>query len=69
MIKGLYTSVSAMLPQVKKQEVSATHVANGRATGLRKDRLFTKESSRAEIKQVNTKSDWERLVVTSTSVN
>lgn len=69
MIKGLYTSASGMLPQVKKQEITANNVANAGAAGFKKDRLFTKELSRAEIKQIKTKSDWERPMATSTFVD
>jgi len=69
MIKGLYTSASGMLPQVKKQEITANNVANAGATGFKKDRLFTKELNRAEIKQIKTKSDWERPMATSTFVD
>lgn len=69
MIKGLYTSASGMLPQVKKQEITANNVANAGATGFKKERLFTKELNRAEIKQIKTKSDWERPMATSTFVD
>jgi len=69
MIKGLYTSASGMLPQLKKQEITANNVANAGAAGFKKDRLFTKELSRAELKQIKTKSDWEKPMVTSTFVD
>lgn len=69
MVKGLYTSASGMLPQVKKQEITANNVANAGTTGFKKERLFTKELSKAEIKQVKTKSDWERPMATSTFVD
>lgn len=69
MIKGLYTSASGMLPQVKKQEITANNVANAGTAGFKKERLFTKELTRAEIKQVKTKSNWERPMATSTFID
>lgn len=69
MIKGLYTSASGMLPQVKKQEITANNVANAGTTGFKKDRLFTKELGRAELRQIKTKSDWEQPMATNTFVD
>ena len=69
MIKGLYTSASGMLPQVKKREITANNVANAGVTGFKKDRLFTKELSRAEIRQIKTKPDWQKAMVNSTFVD
>ena len=59
MIKGLYTSASGMIPQVKKHEITANNIANAGTPGFKRDVLFTKELSKAEKKIAPTKSDWE----------
>jgi len=41
-----------MLPQVKKQEITANNVANAAATGFKKDRLFTKILTEAIVSNV-----------------
>ncbi|MBU8934561.1 MAG: flagellar hook-basal body protein [candidate division Zixibacteria bacterium] len=60
MIKGIYTSASGMLPNIKRQELTAHNVANAATPGYKKDSLFTRELSRAEQRQKVTRSDWER---------
>lgn len=60
MIKGIYTSASAMLPQMKKQEVTANNMANAATSGFKKDRVFTEELSRAAGKQATTSTDWQK---------
>ncbi len=60
MIKGIYTSASAMIPQMKKQEVTANNVANAATSGFKKDRVFTEELSRAASKQATTSTDWAK---------
>ena len=69
MIKGIYTSASGMLPQVKKQEITANNVANAGATGFKKDRLFTKELTEAEKKSFSTKADWVKPMVSDVFVD
>ncbi len=59
MIKGLYTSASGMIPQVKKHEATANNIANAGTPGFKRDVLFTKELSKAEQKIAPTKSDWQ----------
>ncbi len=63
MIKGMYTSASAMMPHVRKQEMLANNIANAGTTGFKKDRLFTKELSRATEKRMIKKADWERPMI------
>ena len=58
MIKGIYKSASGMLPRIKKQEVLANNISNASTPGYKKDRLFTKELTRAEKKQMPRQSDW-----------
>lgn len=69
MIKGIYTSASGMLPQVKKQEITANNVANAAATGFKKDRLFTKELTEAEKKGFKTNADWINPMVSKVFVD
>ena len=63
MIKGLYKSASAMIPRIKKQELTANNIANASTPGYKKDRLFTKELSKAELKTVPKRNDWEQPMV------
>lgn len=63
MIKGMYTSASGMIPRVQKQELVANNLANVNTTGFKKDRMFTKELSRAEKKLMPKKADWEQPMV------
>ena len=69
MIKGIYTSASGMLPQVKKQEITANNVANAASTGFKKDRLFTKELTDAEQKNLKTNADWIKPMVSKVFVD
>ncbi|KAA3637560.1 MAG: flagellar hook-basal body protein [Calditrichaeota bacterium] len=63
MIKGLYKSASAMIPRIKKQEISSNNIANASTPGFKKDALFTKELSRAELKVMPKRNDWEQPMV------
>ncbi|MCB2201363.1 flagellar basal-body rod protein FlgF [bacterium] len=65
MLKGIRTSASGMIPRAKKQEMIANNIANVATPGYKKDRMFTKELSRAQLKQTQkiTKSDWEKPMV------
>ena len=63
MIKGLYKSASAMIPRIKKQEIAANNLANASTPGYKKDRLFTKELSKAEKKIAPKRSDWEQPMI------
>lgn len=65
MLKGIRTSASGMIPRARKQEMIANNIANVATPGYKKDRLFTKELSRAHVKQIQktTKSDWEKPMV------
>lgn len=69
MIKGIYSSASGMLPQVKKQEITANNVANAAATGFKKDRLFTKELTEAEKKSLKINVDWIKPMVSKVFVD
>jgi len=63
MIKGIFTSASAMVPRVRKQEMLANNIANAGSTGFKKDRMFTKELSKAVEKRIPRKTDWEKPMV------
>ena len=63
MIKGLYKSASAMIPRIKKQEASANNIANAPTPGYKKERVFTKELSKAELKIAHKRNDWEQPMV------
>ncbi|HUV30184.1 MAG TPA: flagellar hook-basal body protein [Acidobacteriota bacterium] len=63
MVKGMYTSASAMLPRVRKQEMLANNIANTGTAGFKKDRMFTKELSRAAQRQLPRKTDWQKPMV------
>ncbi|UCC43443.1 MAG: flagellar hook-basal body protein [Candidatus Zixiibacteriota bacterium] len=63
MIKGIYTSASAMIPRVKKQEVTANNVANAGTTGFKKDKVFTRELSRAVSQQKPKRTDWHQPMI------
>lgn len=58
MIKGLYTSASGMLPHIKKQELSANNLANASTSGYKKDRVFTRELTKAETRLASTPTEW-----------
>jgi len=59
-IKGLFTSGSGMIPQLKKQEATANNLANSRTTGYKKDALFVKELSKARQKVADRITEWQR---------
>jgi len=63
MIKGIFTSASAMVPRVRKQEMLSNNIANAGSTGFKKDRMFTKELSKAVVKNATRKTDWETPMV------
>ena len=63
MIKGLYRSASAMVPRIRMQEVTANNLANASAPGYKRDMVFTKELSKAQIKATPRKSDWETPMI------
>lgn len=63
MIKGIFTSASGMIPHVRRQEIIANNMANASTSGFKKDKLFTRELSRAESRQQSVRSDWQ---ITST---
>ena len=63
MIKGIYTSACGMLPRIKKQEATANNIANASTPGYKKDRLFAKELSRAQMKRIPKKTDWHQPMV------
>jgi flagellar basal-body rod protein FlgF len=64
MIKGLYTSASGMIPQIKKEEITANNIANVGTPGYKKDTLFTKELTKAQVRAAHKKSDWQKPMVT-----
>ncbi len=63
MIKGIYTSASAMVPRIKKQELTANNIANASTPGFKKDQIFVKELSKAEQKIYPKKTDWQKPMI------
>ncbi len=59
MIKGMYRSVSGMLPNMKKQEAIANNLANASTSGYKKDVEFSRELSKAELKTKPRTNDWQ----------
>lgn len=65
MIKGLYTSASAMIPRVKQQEVTANNIANASTAGFKKERMFARELSKAELRITPKAPEWQQSTVAS----
>ena len=63
MIKGIYTSASGMIPRIKQQEITANNIANVSTPGFKRDRIFAKELSKAEVKRLPHKTDWQQPMV------
>ncbi|MCP4703148.1 MAG: flagellar basal-body rod protein FlgF, partial [candidate division Zixibacteria bacterium] len=63
MIKGLYRSGSAMVPRIKQQETIANNLANVSTPGYKKDMLFTRELTRAQIKKAPRQTDWQTPMI------
>ncbi len=60
MIKGLFTSGSGMIPQLKKQEATANNLANSKTSGYKKDALFVKELTKARQKVTDKITEWHQ---------
>jgi len=58
MIKGIYRSVSGMMPRVLKQETFANNIANVNTAGFKKDGVFLKQLSDAQ-QGIMTDLEWE----------
>lgn len=63
MIKGIYKAASGMIPQIKKQEITANNIANAETPGYKKDSTFIKELDAATKRALPTQSDWERPMI------
>lgn len=63
MIKGIYSSASAMIPRLRQQEVIANNIANATTPGFKKDSVFVGELTKAEQRSIPTKSDWETPMI------
>jgi flagellar basal-body rod protein FlgF len=48
MIKGIYTSATAMRQGILRQDVTANNLANSGTSGFKRDRLFVQELTRAQ---------------------
>lgn len=48
MIKGIYTSATAMRQGIVRQEINANNLANAGTTGFKRDRLFAQELTAAQ---------------------
>lgn len=66
MIKGLYTSASGMLPHIKKQELAANNLANVSTSGYKKDRVFTRELTKAESRLASKPTEWAQPMTDET---
>jgi len=60
MIKGLFSSGSAMIPQLRRQEVIANNLAKSATPGFKKDNVFVHELSRAKDSTSPRTADWQR---------
>ena len=69
MIKGIYTSASGMLPEVKRQDLLANNVANASATGFKKDTMFTRILSGVEKRLRTNRPEWEIDIDTEVAVD
>ncbi len=59
----MYQSASAMIPRVRQQEVIANNLANASAPGFKRDQIFTRELTRAQARQADTRSDWQTPMI------
>jgi flagellar basal-body rod protein FlgG len=69
MIKGIYTSASAMIPGQRKQEIIANNLSNVRTTGYKKDASFVRELQRAERKTAPARTEWQTPLTDETYVD
>ncbi len=63
MLKGIHKAASGMIPQLKKQEITANNIANVGTPGYKKDGTFIKELDSATQSLIPTRSDWERPMI------
>lgn len=63
MLKGIYKAASGMIPQLKKQEISANNIANAGTPGFKKDTVFQKELNQFQQANLPRKSDWETPMI------
>ncbi|MCP4567855.1 MAG: flagellar basal-body rod protein FlgF [FCB group bacterium] len=63
MLKGIYKAASGMVPQLKKQEITANNIANATTPGYKKDSVFLEELDRATKAQRPQKSDWQTPMI------
>ncbi len=62
MIKGLWDSLSGMLPRMTHQEVAANNLANVNSTGFKKDRLYMKSFIDAEMMAEFNRDKFHRIL-------
>ena len=63
MLKGIRSAASGMIPQLKKQEITANNIANAATPGFKKDATFLKELDSATKQMMPKKSDWESPMI------
>ncbi|MCK5127153.1 MAG: flagellar basal-body rod protein FlgF [candidate division Zixibacteria bacterium] len=63
MLKGIQKAASGMIPQLKKQEISANNIANATTPGFKKDSTFIKELDSATKAAMPKRSDWEQPMI------
>lgn len=63
MLKGIYRAASGMIPQIKKQEITANNIANASTPGFKKDQVFLQQLDSAKKATMSRKSDWETPMI------
>lgn len=59
MLKGIYRAASGMIPQMKKQEVTANNIANASTPGHKRDVVFLEQLDAAKRATRPKSSDWQ----------
>jgi len=63
MLKGIYRAASGMIPQIKKQEITANNIANASTPGFKKDQVFLQQLDAATKATLPRKSDWQTPMI------
>jgi flagellar basal-body rod protein FlgF len=63
MLKGIYRAASGMIPQIKKQEITANNIANASTPGFKKDQVFLQQLDAAKRAALPRKSDWQTPMI------
>ena len=63
MIKGIYSAASGMIPRMLKQESIANNLANVNTPGYKRESVFLRQLSGAQIRASQTESEWQTPMV------